>query len=266
MPAAELQLTLHRAGVGPAAVVPVPSGTVLLLSPAASLTAAIRIALECRKIAGRAAVLCWDDVAAISYSVLGPLAGTWYWGGVADVNRLTERAQHLGPVGRAASRLAGLFTVSWRKPDKVDKVAGALTTVFGAHPQDERIRARVAHWETGGPQEVAALLDEAGLPDVHPVVDLVHAGHADPWVAALAPPAKPPVVVLGVVIALVCCATTLLLGVPVWFGMLGVVLAVPSVLLANAFLRRSVRRKPINAVLPAIPVTQGAVPTEQPPA
>jgi len=93
-----------------------------------------------------------------------------------------------------------------------------------------------------------------------------HAGHADPWVAALAPPAKPPVVVLGVVIALVCCATTLLLGVPVWFGMLGVVLAVPSVLLANAFLRRSVRRKPINAVLPAIPVTQGAVPTEQPPA
>lgn len=270
MPTAELQLAMHKAGVGPAALIPVPSGTVLLLSPATSLTAALRIALECREIAGRAVVLCWDDVAAISYSVLGRVAGSWAWGERSAVGALGNRAQHLGVVGRAVSRLTE-FTHKWfRNAARVDKAAAGLSTAFGVDP--EQIKSHVAEWDRGGPDAVTALLSAAGLHDVAQVVGLVHAGHAEPQVAVLARPAPRnppgyPFLAILVLFGLTRVVTNPTLNLVLLLVTLVLALVVLAMIFSRVVFRgRSVRGKPINAVLPVIPVTQGAVPTEQPPA
>jgi hypothetical protein len=267
MPTAELQLAMHRTGAGPAALVPVPSGTVLLLGPSASLTAALKIAGECRKLAGRAVVLCWDDVAAVSYSVLSQVAGFWGWGGDRDIKALHRGAQRYGPVVRAVAKAVWLPVRWFRKPSKVDKAAGALSRVFGVDPANEQVKARLSAWERGGLDAVTALLGAAGLADVAQVVGLVHAGQAEPLVTALPRPAgRTAIVAMTAVVVGMAVLGQFVPSLLLSLVTLVCAITVLVLILTGTLVRRPVRTKPINAVLPVIPVTQGAVPTEQPPA
>ncbi|ATE56651.1 hypothetical protein CNX65_28015 [Actinosynnema pretiosum] len=59
-PTAELQLALHRAEAGPAALVPLTSGTVLLPRRETGYTAATRLAERCREVGDKAVVLRWS--------------------------------------------------------------------------------------------------------------------------------------------------------------------------------------------------------------
>ncbi|MEU4803248.1 hypothetical protein [Actinosynnema sp. NPDC023587] len=62
-PAAELQLALHRAEAGPAALVPVESGTVLLPPLGIRFAAAERFAARVREVSGGSGLLVrWDDL------------------------------------------------------------------------------------------------------------------------------------------------------------------------------------------------------------
>ncbi|MBP2338308.1 hypothetical protein [Saccharothrix coeruleofusca] len=88
-PTAELQLALHRAQAGPAALVPVTSGTVLLPRRGIAFSAATRLAEQCRQVGDAAVVLRWNHAAEL-----------WTDG---------ERAGRRGP----ARRLAPL-TTWWR--------------------------------------------------------------------------------------------------------------------------------------------------------
>ncbi len=59
-PAAELQLALHRAAAGPAALVPVASGTVLLPRLGIGFSAGVRFAAQVREVGGDALLVRWD--------------------------------------------------------------------------------------------------------------------------------------------------------------------------------------------------------------
>lgn len=268
MATAVLQLEMHRAGVGPATLIPLPSGTVLLPHASASLNAHMRIAAQCKPFTGRAVVFCWDDSCAISYALLGRIPRTWFWGGAREANGLTERAQHYGPIGFALTRLLAWTTGRLRKPARAEQVAGVLAAALGVDPSDEQVKARVGDWERGGPEVITGLLRDVRLPDVAQVVELVHAGQAEPWVATLpAPAAKVPYLVVFPVIGLLLLLGAVLLGLSLVVPMM-IYAAISLTLIgfSGVIARRPVKGKPINAVLPVIPVTQGAVPTEQPPA
>ncbi|MEU5692591.1 hypothetical protein [Actinosynnema sp. NPDC020468] len=64
-PTAELQRELHRAGGGPAALVPVASGTVLLPKRGSGYVAAERLAAQSRHAGGEAAFVRWNGQAEV---------------------------------------------------------------------------------------------------------------------------------------------------------------------------------------------------------
>src|SRR4051794_41735821 len=84
-PTAELQLALHRRGAGPAALVPVVSGTVLLPARRGGFAAAMRLAERCREIGGTALVLRWAG----STRVGSDGVRTTYQGSLPSAMRLT---------------------------------------------------------------------------------------------------------------------------------------------------------------------------------
>ncbi|GAA1341723.1 hypothetical protein [Saccharothrix algeriensis] len=142
-PTAELQLALHRAVAGPAALVPVGSGTVVLPRREIGFPAAVRFAAKVREVGERADLVRWDARGAV-------------WSdGVAS-----------GYSG-AARRLVGL--VGWWR---LKAVAGEL-----ALPADvAEVRSLVD--EGRADTWVTALPDRAGLPinTVLPVVPVTQGG------------------------------------------------------------------------------------------
>jgi hypothetical protein len=111
-PTAELQLALHKQGAGPAALVPVASGTVLLPARQGGFAAAMRLAERCREIGGTALVL--------------------RWAGAARVESDGVRTTYRGPL-LAAVRLAGPVTwwlLKGRERGEADLTAD-VTQVLG---------------------------------------------------------------------------------------------------------------------------------------
>ncbi|WP_033437803.1 hypothetical protein [Saccharothrix sp. NRRL B-16314] len=142
-PTAELQLNLHRAEAGPAALVPVASGTVLLPRRNIGFADAARLADQVRDTGAAALVLRWM-----------PGAEVWTDG---------ERAGSTG----SARRLVGLLRW-WRldaRPRAVDLPADVA-----------EVRALVD--EGRADTWVTALPDRAGLPinTVLPVVPVTQGG------------------------------------------------------------------------------------------
>ncbi|MET1076168.1 MAG: hypothetical protein ABWY11_26225 [Umezawaea sp.] len=84
-PTAALQLALHKEGSGPAALVPVISGTVLLPARQGGFPSAVRLADRCREIGGTALVLRWSG----GTQVGSDGSRTTYRGSVLSAMRLT---------------------------------------------------------------------------------------------------------------------------------------------------------------------------------
>ncbi|WP_433263625.1 hypothetical protein ACQPZF_32735 [Actinosynnema sp. CS-041913] len=146
VPAASLQLALHRAAAGPAALVPVGSGTVLLPRRSIGFSAAVRFAAQVREVGGGSAFLVRWDGGGVVWSD-GALAGFSYSGG--------------------ARRLVGV--VGWWR---LKAVVGELSL-----PADvAEVRALVD--EGRADTWVAALPDRAGLAinTVLPVVPVTQGG------------------------------------------------------------------------------------------
>ncbi|WNV89670.1 hypothetical protein [Umezawaea sp. Da 62-37] len=83
-PTATLQLALHKEGSGPAALVPVSTGTVLLPARRGGFPSAVRLADRCREIGGTALVLRWSG----STQVGSDGTRTTYQGSVLSAMRL----------------------------------------------------------------------------------------------------------------------------------------------------------------------------------
>ncbi|MFE9749117.1 hypothetical protein ACFYOT_29765 [Saccharothrix saharensis] len=144
-PTAELQLNLHRAAAGPAALVPVSSGTVLLPRRQIGFAAACRLAEQVRETGAAALLLRWSATAEV-----------WTDG---------EQAGSTG----SARRLVGLLRW-WRldaRPRPVDLPADV------AEVRSLVDEGRADTW-------VTALPDRAGLPinTVLPVVPVTQGGLA----------------------------------------------------------------------------------------
>lgn len=184
MPTADLQLRLHQAGEGPAVLVPVGAGTVVLPAPAARFPRTVTLARACMRPGDRALAVRWDDHAVTAHPVYDKTVYGWSWGGHRDVLRLIEATGPKGAAGRTVLR--GVFLVS---PDKRDQrsrhdevVARFAETLDVA---EQALFERVRDWQAGGPPALAALFEAAGRPDVAQVASLVDAGHADSWLAKL---------------------------------------------------------------------------------
>src|SRR4051812_32414592 len=67
VPTAKLQLRLHEEGEGPAVLVPVGSGTVVLPAPAARFPRAVALARTCLRIGERALAVRWDNNAVTAH-------------------------------------------------------------------------------------------------------------------------------------------------------------------------------------------------------
>ncbi|RKT56831.1 hypothetical protein [Saccharothrix australiensis] len=142
-PTAELQLALHRAVAGPAALVPVASGTVVLPRRRISFPAADRFAARVREVGGSALLVRWDARGVV-----------WSDGEVAGYSG-------------AARRLVGVLGW-WR----LKAVAGEL----GLPGDAAEVRALVDQGRAD--TWVTALPDRAGLPinTVLPVVPVTQGG------------------------------------------------------------------------------------------
>jgi len=125
-PTAELQRALHREGSGPAALVPVTSGTVLLPARQGGFAAAMRLAERCREIGGPALVLRWAGATRVgsdgvrttyrgsllaAMRLTGPI--TWWLlkgreRGEADLTADVDQVVGLVDEGRADTHVAGL--------------------------------------------------------------------------------------------------------------------------------------------------------------
>ncbi|QFZ22535.1 hypothetical protein [Saccharothrix syringae] len=142
-PTAELQLNLHRAVAGPAALVPVASGTVLLPRRQIGFAAALRLADQVRRTGSSALLVRWS-----------PAGEVWTDGAVS------------GYTG-APRRLVGLLRW-WR----LDAKPGAADLP----PDVAEVRALVD--EGRADAWVTTLPSEAGLPinTVLPVVPVTQGG------------------------------------------------------------------------------------------
>jgi hypothetical protein len=142
--------------------------------------------------------------------------------------------------------------------DAIDKLT-ALHPAAGRKGPLERIR------DFGnGRAAIPDFFREAGLHEVARVAELTGEGRADGVLRTLEPPRAQlwplwlifPLIVLSA-------AMTVVFHVPAVVYYLVVVLLLAALAgLLVALRRRLVRTKPINTVLPVIPVTQGAIPTD----
>jgi hypothetical protein len=260
--AAELQKAMHSGNVGPAALVPVSSGTVLLPPPATRLNEAAYMTNRVRKLGGGAALAVWNDDAALLYMFTTTLGRASMWGSREAVLRLSAQAKQSGPVGLFFDRMTA-GTVNLREKEKwqldaIDK----LTALYPAASRKGTLE-RIRDFENGH----AAIPDffrAAGLPEVAQVAELTEEGRADFVLQTLEPPRAqmwPLALILPLIV--LTALVTVLLNIPafVYYLVGGLLLVVMAGLLVM-LRRRLVRTKPINTVLPVIPVTQGAVPTD----
>jgi hypothetical protein len=260
--AAELQKAMHSGNVGPAALVPVQSGTVLLPPPATKLSEAAYMANRVRKIAGGAALAVWNDDAALLYLFTTTLGRASMWGSPEAVLRLSAQAKQSGPAGQLFDRsTAGLINLREKEKwqlDAIDKLT-ALHPAAGRKAALERIRDFL-----NGARAIPDFLRAAGLPEVAQVAELTEEGRADIVLQTLEPPhaQKWPLALFLPLIVLTALVTVLLNIPAVVYYLIGALLIVLLAALMVMLRRQLVRRKPINAVLPVIPVTQGAAPTD----
>jgi hypothetical protein len=184
VPTAKLQIRLHEEGEGPAVLVPVGSGTVVLPAPAARFPRAVALARTCLRIGERALAVRWDDRAVTAHPIYDKALYGWAWGAHRDVLGLLQATNPRGPAARLLLR--GMFLLHSDKRDqrsRHDAVARRFgETLDGA---DLAMVERVQDWPSGGPQALAALFTAAGRDDVAQVASLVDAGHADAWLAKL---------------------------------------------------------------------------------
>ena len=184
MPTAKLQIRLHEEGEGPAVLVPVGSGTVVLPAPSARFPRAVALARTCLRIGERALAVRWDDNAVTAHPIYEKSLYGWAWGAHRDVLRLLEATNPRG--GAARILLRGMFLVNSDKRDQRSR-HDAVARYFGEtlDAADQAMLQRVQDWPAGGPPALVALFTAAGRDDVAQVASLVDAGHADAWLAKL---------------------------------------------------------------------------------
>jgi hypothetical protein len=184
VPTAKLQIRLHEEGEGPAVLVPVGSGTVVLPAPSARFPRAVALARTCLRIGERALAVRWDDNAVTAHPIYEKSLYGWAWGTHRDVLRLLEATNPRG--GAARILLRGMFLVNSDKRDQRSR-HDAVARYFGEtlDAADQAMLQRVQDWPAGGPPALAALFTAAGRDDVAQVASLVDAGHADAWLAKL---------------------------------------------------------------------------------
>jgi hypothetical protein len=184
VPTAKLQIRLHEEGEGPAVLVPVGSGTVVLPAPAARFPRAVALARTCLRIGERALAVRWDDNAVTAHPIYEKSLYGWAWGTHRDVLRLLEATNPRG--GAARILLRGMFLVNSDKRDQRSR-HDAVARHFGEtlDAADQAMLQRVQDWPAGGPPALATLFTAAGRDDVAQVASLVDAGHADAWLAKL---------------------------------------------------------------------------------
>jgi len=184
VPTAKLQIRLHEEGEGPAVLVPVGSGTVVLPAPAARFPRAVALARTCLRIGERALAVRWDDNAVTAHPIYEKSLYGWAWGAHRDVLGLLEATNPRG--GAARVLLRTMFLVNSDKRDQRSR-HDAVARHFGEtlDAADQEMLKRVQDWPAGGPSALAALFTSAGRDDVAQVASLVDAGHADAWLAKL---------------------------------------------------------------------------------
>jgi hypothetical protein len=184
VPTAKLQIRLHEEGEGPAVLVPVGSGTVVLPSPAARFPRAVALARTCLRIGERALAVRWDDNAVTAHPIYEKSLYGWAWGAHRDVLGLLAATNPRGGVARLLLRVT--FLVNSDKRDQRSR-HDAVARYFGEtlDAADQAMLKRVQDWPTGGPAALGALFTAAGRDDVAQVASLVDAGHADAWLAKL---------------------------------------------------------------------------------
>ncbi|MEV6242110.1 hypothetical protein [Lentzea sp. NPDC051838] len=260
--AAELQKAMHSGNVGPAALVPVQSGTVLLPAPDTKLSEAAYMANKVRKIADGAALAVWNDDAALLYLFTSTIGRASMWGSREAILELSAQAKQSGPVGRFFDRsTAGFIAMREKEKWQLD----AIDKLSALHPPANRKSAleRLRDFENG----YAAIPDffrAAGLPGVAQVAELTEEGRADGVLRTLQPPRaqKWPLALIVPLIVLTALVTVLMHLPTVFYYVVGALLITLLSVLMVTLQRQLVRRKPINTVLPVIPVTQGAAPTD----
>jgi len=184
VPTAKLQIRLHEEGEGPAVLVPVGSGTVVLPALEARFPRAVALARTCLRIGERALAVRWDDHAVTAHPIYDKALYGWAWGPHRDVLTLLRATNPSGPAARLLLR--GMFLLHSDKRDqrsRHDAVAQRFGETLDA--ADRAMVERVQDWPSGGPQALAALFTAAGRDDVAQVASLVDAGHADAWLAKL---------------------------------------------------------------------------------
>ncbi|HUQ55488.1 hypothetical protein [Lentzea sp.] len=260
--AAELQKAMHSGNAGPAALVPVQSGTVLLPPAATKLNEAAYMTNRVRKIGNGAALAVWNDDAALLYLFTTTLGRASMWGTREAVLRLSEQAKQSGPAGRLFDRsTAGLINLREREgwqADAIDK----LTALYPAASRKGALeRIRDFHAAEGA---IPEFFRAAGLPEVAKVAELTEQGRADFVLETLEPPTtqKWPLALIFPLIVVTALVTVLLNASMVVYYLIAGLLLVLTAGLMVSLRRRLVRGKPVNTVLPVIPVTQGAVPTD----
>jgi hypothetical protein len=260
--AAELQKAMHSGNVGPAALVPVQSGTVLLPPPATRLNEAAYMTNRVRKIAGGAALAVWNDDAALLYLFTSTLGRASMWGSREAVLRLSAQAKQSGPVGQLFDRsTAGLIALREKEKWQLDAI-DKLTAVYPAASRKAPLE-RIRDFENAD-GAIPDFFRAAGLPEVAQVAELTEQGRADGMLQSLEPPRAQmwPVALILPLIVLAALVTVLLHIPTVVYYVVGALLLVVLIGVMVMLRRRLVRTKPINAVLPVIPVTQGAAPTD----
>lgn len=260
--AAELQKAMHGGNVGPAALVPVQSGTVLLPPPGTRLNEAAYMANRVRKIGGGAALAVWNDDAALLYLFTTTLGRASMWGSREAILRLSAQAKQSGPVGLFFDRTtAGLVNLREKEKWQLD----AIDKLTALHPSASRKAAleRIRDFDNGA-QAIPEFFRAAGLPEVAQVAELTEQGRADIVLQTLeAPHAQRWPLALFLPLIVLTALVTVLFNIPaVVYYLVGALLIAALAGLMVALRRQLVRRKPINTVLPVIPVTQGAVPTD----
>ncbi|MDX8034459.1 hypothetical protein SK803_29935 [Lentzea sp. BCCO 10_0856] len=260
--AAELQKAMHSGNIGPAALVPVQSGTVLLPPPATRLNEAAYMTNRVRKLAGGAALAAWNDDAALLYLFTTALGRASMWGSREAVLRLSAAAKQSRGAGKLFDRsTAGLINMREKEKWQLD----AIDKLTAMYPPASRKGAleRIRDFENGA-GAIPEFFRAAGLEEVARVAELTEQGRADFVLQTLEPPRAQlwPLAAVFPLIVLTALVTVLLhIPMVVYYLIAGVLVALMAGVIVM-LRRRLVRRKPINAVLPVIPVTQGAAPTD----
>lgn len=260
--AAELQQVMHGANAGPAVLVPVESGTVLLFSRNARQLDAMGIAYKVSRLVGRPVVqVVWNEDAAVVYTVAGRVGRGWSWGRAEQMHRLQDEVNQYGPFGRWYQRAFGRF---FDHRDRETWQTAQLKRFVEACPHLDSVAVAGLLREFGdGAGVVPKFLHALRLPDVAQVAELVERGWADARLETLVAPRFPRWVertfIWASAVALI---LVFALDAPLW--MLLVMLGLPLSYFGLAAAARSanVGRKPIDVVLPVMPVTRDAAPTD----